>query len=66
MTGRVEHIRGQTFHGRKGALENAFRYGVLGTSDIDIVHAYAIVLLFVAVLFTACLVLLNRGVGIRE
>ncbi|MDU8942651.1 DUF1365 domain-containing protein [Ovoidimarina sediminis] len=28
MTGRVEHIRGQTFHGRKGALENAFRYGV--------------------------------------
>ena len=47
-------------------MVNAFRYGVLGTSDIDIVHAYTIVLLFVAVLFTACLVLLNRGVGIRE
>lgn len=24
----VEHIRGVTFHGRKGAVENAFRYGV--------------------------------------
>jgi len=45
---------------------NAFRYGVLGTSDISILHAYAIVLLFVAVLFTVCLVLMNRGVGIRE
>lgn len=28
MTSRVEHIDGQTFHGRKGALENAFRYSV--------------------------------------
>ncbi|MFN7599334.1 MAG: DUF1365 family protein, partial [Cereibacter sp.] len=27
MTG-VDHIRGQTFHGRKGAVTNAFRYGV--------------------------------------
>ncbi|NNJ67972.1 MAG: DUF1365 domain-containing protein [Boseongicola sp.] len=28
MTSRVEHIDGLTFHGRKGALENAFRYSV--------------------------------------
>ena len=28
MTQRVDHIDGQTFHGRKGALENAFRYSV--------------------------------------
>jgi len=27
MTG-VDHIRGETFHGRKGAVTNAFRYGV--------------------------------------
>ena len=25
---RVEHIRGETFHGRRGATQNAFRYGV--------------------------------------
>ncbi|MBT8459881.1 MAG: DUF1365 domain-containing protein [Boseongicola sp.] len=28
MTSTVEHIDGMTFHGRKGALENAFRYSV--------------------------------------
>lgn len=25
---RVDHIRGETFHGRKGAVKNTFRYGV--------------------------------------
>lgn len=25
---RPDHIRGQTYHGRKGAVKNAFRYGV--------------------------------------
>ena len=28
MTSAVDHIRGETFHGRKGALKNQFRYGV--------------------------------------
>ncbi|UWR22177.1 DUF1365 domain-containing protein [Sulfitobacter sp. S190] len=28
MTATVDHIVGQTFHGRKGAVENAFRYSV--------------------------------------
>ena len=28
MTAGVEHIDGLTFHGRKGALDNAFRYSV--------------------------------------
>ena len=47
-------------------MVNAFRYGILGTSDISIMHAYAILIVFVTLLFTVCLVLLNRGVGIRE
>ena len=47
-------------------MVNAFRYGILGTSDISIGVAYGILLIFVAGLFTACLFLLNRGVGIRE
>lgn len=25
---RIDHIKGETFHGRRGAIENAFRYGV--------------------------------------
>lgn len=47
-------------------MVNAFRYGILGTSDIGIGYAYAIVLVFVVLLFSACLFLMNRGVGIRE
>ena len=47
-------------------MVNAFRYGILGASDIDIGHAYLIVSLFVVGLFSTCLFLLNRGVGIRE
>ena len=47
-------------------MVNAFRYGILGTSDIGIGYAYAIVLVFVILLFSACLFLMNRGVGIRE
>ena len=47
-------------------MVNAFRYGILGTSDISIGYAYLIVAIFVVGLFTASLMLLNRGVGIRE
>jgi len=47
-------------------MVNAFRYGILGVSDINITYAYLIVGLFVAGLFSVSLVLLNRGVGIRE
>ena len=47
-------------------MVNAFRYGILGKSDIDIGHAYLILLVFIVVLFTACVQLMRRGVGIRE
>ncbi|MCW8831387.1 MAG: ABC transporter permease [Gammaproteobacteria bacterium] len=44
---------------------NAFRYGLLGVSDIDITTAFVIILGFIAVLFAFALNLLNRGVGIK-
>jgi ABC-2 type transport system permease protein len=44
---------------------NAFRFGILGVSDIDVRLAFAIMLLFVAVLFGYSLWLLRRGTGIR-
>jgi len=47
-------------------MVNAFRYGILGTSDIDIATAYTILFIFVAVLFAICVTMMNRGVGIRE
>ena len=47
-------------------MVNAFRFGILGVSDIRIAYAYAIIGLFVVGLFSVSLVLMNRGIGIRE
>jgi ABC-2 type transport system permease protein len=47
-------------------MVNAFRYGVLGTSDIGIGTAYAILIVFVVLLFVGCQALMRRGIGIRE
>lgn len=47
-------------------MVNAFRFGVLGVSDINIWIAYLIILAFLTGLFTLSLVLINRGVGIRD
>ena len=47
-------------------MVNAFRHGILGRSDIDITLAYLMLFVFIALLFTICVTLMNRGVGIRE
>ena len=46
-------------------MVNAFRYGILGVSDISLWSSYAIILGFIAALFTFSLYLLNKGHGIR-
>lgn len=46
-------------------MVNAFRYGFLGVSDIDLVVSYAIILAAIALLYAVGLHLLNRGYGIR-
>lgn len=47
-------------------MVNAFRYGLLGVSDIDIGLALGIILLFIAGLTGFSLWLLERGVGIKS
>ncbi|MFA0923520.1 ABC transporter permease [Xanthomonas fragariae] len=47
-------------------MVNAFRYGLLGSSDVPIWVAYALMLGFVAVLSALALWLLRRGVGLRS
>ena len=44
---------------------NAFRYGFLGVTDIDLTIAFIIILLFIVGLFMFALQLLNKGVGIK-
>ena len=46
-------------------MVNAFRYGMLGSSDISIGAAYAIMLGAAAALFVAVLGMLHRGTGVR-
>ncbi len=46
-------------------MVNAFRYGMLGASDISIGVAYALMLAFAALLFFTILVMLHRGSGVR-
>ncbi|MGR8947218.1 MAG: ABC transporter permease [Gammaproteobacteria bacterium] len=46
-------------------MVNAFRYGILGTSDIDVNKAFIVLVVFVLVLFLVCVNLLRRGTGIR-
>jgi len=45
---------------------NAFRFGILGVSDIDIVLAFAIIVAFVIGLAAFALYLLNHGIGIKN
>jgi ABC-2 type transport system permease protein len=47
-------------------MVNAFRYGILGVSDIPIDYAYFIIGVFIVSLYSFALLLLKRGVGIRE
>lgn len=47
-------------------MVNAFRYGLLGRSDVPLWVAYALMLGFVAVLSWVALTLLRRGVGLRS
>ncbi len=47
-------------------MVNAFRYGVLGVSDIGIGTSYIIIIAFMVALYTLSLNLLKRGVGIKD
>ena len=47
-------------------MVNAFRYGLLGTSDVPLWVAYGLMLAFVAALSALSLWLLRRGVGLRS
>ncbi|MDX1442223.1 MAG: ABC transporter permease [Gammaproteobacteria bacterium] len=47
-------------------MVNAFRYGILGVSDIGIGTAYLIIGIFIVLLYSFSMFLLNRGVGLRS
>jgi len=47
-------------------MVNAFRYGILGITDIDIATAFLVIVAFNLVLVAASLICLHKGVGIKN
>ena len=47
-------------------MVNAFRFGFLGVSDVDVGTAFALMTAAVLLLYAVAVGLMNRGVGIRE
>jgi ABC-2 type transport system permease protein len=47
-------------------MVNAFRYGFLGQTDVDVGLAFTIMVTAALVLFALAVTLLNRGTGVRE
>ena len=47
-------------------MVNAFRYGILGVSDVDVYFSIGMIGFFVVIFTVFSLWLLNRGVGIRQ
>lgn len=47
-------------------MVNAFRYGILGVSDVDVYFSIGMIIFFVAAFAVVSLWLLHRGVGIRQ
>ena len=47
-------------------MVDSFRYGFRGTSDIELSTALLVILFFISLLFGICMLLLNRGTGIRQ
>ena len=46
-------------------MVNAFRYGILGASDVDVRWAFLILSIFIVGLYVSCIWLLRSGKGIR-
>tara|TARA_B100001029_G_scaffold45957_1_gene36308 strand:+ start:8195 stop:8968 length:774 start_codon:yes stop_codon:yes gene_type:complete len=46
-------------------MVNAFRYGMIGVSDIDVVFAVSMIILFIVIFFGFAYYLLKKGYGIR-
>jgi ABC-2 type transport system permease protein len=47
-------------------MVNAFRYGFLGVSDVNVGFSFTIMTVAVVALFAACVWLMNRGTGTRD
>lgn len=47
-------------------MVNAFRYGFLGVSDVNLVFAFSVIIGFIVVFFSFAMYLINKGTGLRS
>jgi ABC-2 type transport system permease protein len=47
-------------------MVNAFRYGFLGISDVDLTVAFSVIIGFVVVLYAVAMYLISKGIGLRS
>ncbi len=47
-------------------MVNAFRYGFLGISDVDLTVAFGVLLVFITSLFAIAMTLITKGIGLRS
>ena len=47
-------------------MVNAFRYGFLGISDVNIAVAFTVIGVFIVTLFTIAMTLISKGIGLRS
>ena len=47
-------------------MVNSFRFGFRGSSDIELSTSIGVILFFIVVLFSICMILLERGTGIKH
>jgi ABC-2 type transport system permease protein len=47
-------------------MVNAFRYGFLGVSDVNLVFAFSVIISFILVFFSFAMYLINKGTGLRS
>ncbi len=47
-------------------MVNAFRYGFLGVSDVNLVLAFCVIIGFILVFFSFAMYLINKGIGLRS
>ncbi len=47
-------------------MVNAFRYGFLGVSDVNLVFAFSVIIGFILVFFSFAMYLINKGIGLRS
>ena len=47
-------------------MVNAFRYGFLGISDVDLTLSFSVLGVFIVTLFTIAMTLISKGIGLRS